>query len=234
MASDPDAYLEEGRLDLVPMIDCIMLLLLFFILTTKFSTEEKTIASLLPTDKGNASTPRKDRIEPPQMVNILVYPAGMERGLQPSGYKKQYEALVTPEHPIIPAAALRIGGNAPIELRNDMFIKGPKLEANIKQVHAYIFDALKANEEPGKAARKDQREVVIHCFSGLSWRYALLAYDAVRAYEAEQDGTMKGSHLYKDPLALNNARSVSFAPPRIRNYTANELGNELFEIIHMK
>ena len=40
----------EGKLDLVPMIDCIMLLLLFFILTTKFSTEEKTITSLLPTD----------------------------------------------------------------------------------------------------------------------------------------------------------------------------------------
>ena len=51
MAGDPSEKLEEGKLDLVPMIDCIMLLLLFFILTTKFSAEEKAIASLLPTDK---------------------------------------------------------------------------------------------------------------------------------------------------------------------------------------
>ena len=57
MAEDPSEKLAQGKLDLVPMIDCIMLLLLFFILTTKFTADEKAIASLLPTDKGQAPTP---------------------------------------------------------------------------------------------------------------------------------------------------------------------------------
>ncbi len=236
MASDPDAYLEEGRLDLVPMIDCIMLLLLFFILTTKFTTEEKAIASLLPTDKGQAKSTPKDKVEPPQVVRIRLYPWGLEHGLQPRDYQAQYATLVTPDHPIIPSAALVIGGGKPIEINNAMFDRksGPELEAALKIIHDYIGEALKANEEPAKALRKDQREVEIHCFSGMSWRYAMMAYDAVRAYEASKDSTMKGMNIYSDPLALNNARGVTFAPPRIRNYSTRELGNELYEIIHMK
>ena len=36
------------------------------------------------------------------------------------------------------------------------------------------------------------------------------------------------------PEELLAARAVNFAPPRVRNYAVDELGQELFEIIHMK
>jgi hypothetical protein len=63
----------------------------------------------------------------------------------------------------------------------------------------------------------------------MPWKYALLAYDAVRDYEGDKVGKYN-----KTNFDLLEAREVSFAPPRIRNYSTNELGNELFEIVHMR
>lgn len=232
MAEDPSEKMAEGKIDLVPMIDCIMLLLLFFILTTKFTADEKAIASLLPTDKGQAPTPATKPVEPPKMINICIYPEGLVKGFQPSEYQAKYEALKKTVGDVLPTAYLRMGGEDAIVLDGNSFSRKnhPDLKKNIEGVHAHIQQRLAERENAGVATRKEQDPVVIHCFSGLSWKFALVAYDAVRNYE----GTRMGSKMANDPSQWDAAREVSFAPPRIRNYSAKEIGNELYEIVNMQ
>jgi hypothetical protein len=232
MAEDPSEKLEQGKLDLVPMIDCIMLLLLFFILTTKFSAEEKAIASLLPTDKGQAPTPQTKVVEPPKMVNICLYPEGLVKGFQPSDYQNKYEDMKKNFGEVLPTAYLRMGGDDAIVVDGKSL--NLKAHASLKQsletVRGYIHDKLAQRENTSVATRKDQDPIIIHCFSGMSWKFALVIYDAIRDYEA----TKAGSKMLNDPSLWDQTREVSFAPPRIRNYSAKELGNELYEIVNMQ
>jgi len=232
MSEDPGEAMAKGKIDLVPMIDCIMLLLLFFILTTKFSADEKAIASLLPTDKGQAPSPQTTPVEPPKMINVCIYPEGLVKGFQPSEYQAKYEALKKTVGDVLPTAYLRMGGSEAIVLDgNSLSKKGHKdLQANIEIIHQHVHQKLLERENSAVALRKLQDPVVIHCFSGLSWKFALVAYDAIRNYE----GSKMGSKMSKDPSEWDNAREVSFAPPRIRNYSARELGNELYEIVNMQ
>ena len=97
-------------------------------------------------------------------------------------------------------------------------------------VHQYIKDNLTKFEVGNAADRKAQAPITIHCFSGLSWKYALVAYDACRGYE----GGVTGRRSTGNPSDFDEAREVDFAPPRIRDYSAKELGEELFVIVHMK
>ncbi len=234
MAEMSGDSVSEGRLDLVPMIDCIMLLLLFFMLTTKFNPEEKAVKNLLPTDKGMmASTPTK--VDPPKTVNVLIYPKGIERGL-PHGESTQaadrwIKNLASQSRGgIIQDVVIRVGNRKEsIELTvNQLGNRDPKLvEPHVNRVHAFIGQELNAYEIQGKS-RKDQPEIVIHCFSSLSWQFALVTYDAIRSYEITKDATAKGMKV----ADLQNSRAINFAPPRIRNYHVWELGNELYEIIH--
>jgi biopolymer transport protein ExbD len=232
MAGDPSEKLEEGKLDLVPMIDCIMLLLLFFILTTKFTTPEKAIASLLPTDKGQAPTTQTKSVEPPKMINVCVYPEGLVKGFQPSEYQAKYEAMKQNLGDVLPSAYLRMGGDDAIIVDGkSLSTKAhPNLKQSLETIRGYIHDKLAQRENASVATRKDQDPVIINCFSGLSWKYALVVYDAVRDYEA----TKAGSKMMSDPSLWDQTREVSFAPPRIRNYNAKELGNELYEIVNMQ
>jgi biopolymer transport protein ExbD len=70
---DSDEKIAQGKLDLVPMIDCVMLLLLFFIMTTRFTPEEKQISALLP-PHGQAQEIERETITPPQTIHVLVLP----------------------------------------------------------------------------------------------------------------------------------------------------------------
>ena len=90
-------------------------------------------------------------------------------------------------------------------------------------------DELSKFEKPGEPRNK-QNDILINCFSGMSWKFALVVYDGVRAYEGKV-GNLKYTG---DPAQLMEARAVTFAPPRIRDYTALELGDELYEIINAK
>jgi biopolymer transport protein ExbD len=221
---------EDGKLDLVPLIDTVMLLLMFFILTSKFSTEEKAISSLLPTDKGQmASTPSKP-VEEPKQVNICIYPAGMQRGFQPSEYRDQLANMRQPGQNV-DFATLRVGADTmEVDGRTlSRSLDAAQVNQEISKIHDLIGSALE-KYETGAGERKDQHPVIIHCFSGMSWRFALIAYDAVRYYESTK-ATFK---FTGNPEELARMREVTFAPPRIRNYSANELGNELYEIVHMK
>jgi biopolymer transport protein ExbD len=234
MAEDFSDKLSEGKLDLVPMIDCIMLLLLFFILTTKFTAEEKAIASLLPTDKGQAPTPQTKPVEPPKQINICIFPETMGKGFQPSEYQNKLQALKKdgPGGEILANALMRIGGDEPMMVVGaQMKVRGSlELQKLMDGVHTYIFQALAQRENASAATRKDQDPVVINCFSGLSWKFAIIAYDAVREYEAVK----AGSKMASDPKMWGQAREIEFAPPRIRNYSAKELGEELYEIVNMQ
>ncbi len=232
MSEDPSEAMAKGKIDLVPMIDCVMLLLLFFILTTKFTADEKAIASLLPTDKGQAPTPQTKPVIPPKMINVCIYPEGLVKGFQPSEYQAKYESLKNTVGAVLPTAYLRMGGSAAIPLDGNSFSKkGHKdLKKNIDMIHQHIAQELLQRENSAVASRKEQDPVVIHCFSGMSWKFALVAYDAIRSYE----GAKMGSKMAKDPTQWDNAREVSFAPPRIRNYSPKELGNELYEIVNMQ
>ena len=81
--------MKKSKGDMTPMIDIVFLLLIFFILTTKFIPNEKAIASLLPTNKGQSSASPPE-IEPPEDINIIIVPAGMQRGMQPSWYDNEW------------------------------------------------------------------------------------------------------------------------------------------------
>lgn len=224
MASLDDS--EESRLDLVPMIDTIMLLLLFFILTTKFSAEEKVISSLLPTDKGQG--PGVSTVEKPEEINVIITPLGFAPG------EKGVEAMDTrwKSNPVSKDANLRITGSPAIFVMDGKLLEerpSPRQQKHLEEIHAFVAEGLKRSETPaGATDRRKLAGVIINCFSGLDYKYALVAYDSVRGYEGQFSGTKLNN------LDLQKAREVSFCPPRIRNYHAWELGNELYEMMNLK
>ncbi|MBA3938517.1 MAG: biopolymer transporter ExbD [Planctomycetes bacterium] len=226
---DPDdSGKREGRLDLVPMIDCIMLLLLFFILTTSFRAPIKQIVVLLPA-KGPAPS-HPTIVEEPHILRIAVYPDGVEPGDSAAAYQRRIDALL--KRGMVPTVRVRIGGAEPFLLLGADLDHGdtPALEAALDGLAARIGAALKEREVPGTATRHDQVPVEIHCFSGLSWKYALVVLDAVRSYEQDYE-----HDLPKDAeKAARLRREIAFAPPRLRNYRVNERGEELAEILAVK
>lgn len=216
---------EDIKGDMTPMIDIIFLLLIFFLLTTKFIVPEKMISQLLPTNKGQASS-SPPVVEPPQDLNILIYPEGFARGM---GVQQMHNMWMESQDSSV--AMLQVSNNPPTRIESSAIARSThsdNLDPILGGVYAYIAGYMEAAEIPG-APRKDQRPVVIHCFSALHWKYALIAYDAVRQFERDKAG---GRITNSD--ALREAREVSFAPPRIRNYHTWELGNELWEILHMR
>jgi len=226
---DPADSAGDGKLDLVPMIDCIMLLLLFFIMTTKFTADEKQLSALLPTDKGQQNKDDQPPIiDPPNDINLVVTPAGFIRGLTEAAYQQSWDDIVRLRGRTPPSAELRVGGSDPIVLDGTLFTSTDKrsVEAQIEAIHDYVGRELAAREEAGD--RTAQSPVNIQCFSGLSWGYALAVYDAVRAYEARHAPTTSTSSTVDE-----HQRGVTFAPPRLRNHTVKELGQELWELKHL-
>jgi hypothetical protein len=155
------------------------------------------------------------------------------KGFQPSEYQAKYEALKKSSGEVLPSAYLRMGGDDTIIMNGKSLSQKahPDLKRDLEMVRGYIHDKLAQRENASVASRKEQDPVVISCFSGLSWKFALVAYDAVRDYEGSKAGSLMDK---KDPKEWEKAREVTFAPPRIRNYSAKELGNELYEIVNMQ
>lgn len=226
---DPAEGSAEGKLDLVPMIDCIMLLLLFFIMTTKFTPDEKQISALLPTDKGTAVAPPSTP-EPPKDINLVITPTGISRGLKEADYQRTWHEIERLRGRTPPAAALRIGGSDPLMIDGALFTSSDQaaVQAQVDAIHAYVARELAAREEAGD--RTKQFPVNIHCFSGLSWGYALAVYDAVRAYEARKQPATTGV----TSVLAEGQRTVTFAPPQLRNNTVQELGRELWDLTHLQ
>ncbi len=234
MAEDSSDKVGDGKLDLVPMIDCIMLLLLFFILTTKFTPEDLALASLLPTGKGPSNQRPAHPAPPPQQIMLCILPEGMAPGLQPAQYLVQLHAVEKrlPAGGLLDAAALRLGGDEPLAISGASLRdrESHELTQLMAAIHDYVFAALERRERPGAASRKEQDPVVIRCFSRLPWKFALIAYDAVRDFEKSKSGVMDAG----DPSHWDDARSIDFAPPLIRDISANALGDELYEIANQR
>lgn len=218
---------EEEKSNLTPLIDIVFLLLIFFLLTTKFVVPEKEIASLLPTDQG-AQSPQQKVVEEPDDINITIVPVGIDRSMGVEALHKH-----ATKGPRATQVILRVGKEDPgimvdgsVLSQDTQGNQNPELdrmhthiEARLQEIDAVWDDVSNRSELP---------QVVVHCFSGLNWKFALSAYDGVRAYEAG----LTGVHLDEvDKLA--SARGLAFAPPRIRNYHVWELGNELYEILGM-
>lgn len=155
--SHANTHDETGKLDLVPMIDCVMLLLLFFILTSSFTSEEQRISALLSTKEGQDTT--APSVKQPEIVRVVVLP-GEGR-----------------------SARVRIGGGEELVLDGAALAQpgGAGVEAAIDAFHAALAARLEVYEKGG--ARTEQIPVEIHCATRLPWRHAIAVYDAVRAYE---------------------------------------------------
>ncbi|MBA3699416.1 MAG: biopolymer transporter ExbD [Planctomycetes bacterium] len=227
---DPAEAAADGKIDLVPMIDCVMLLLLFFILTTKFTADEKQLAALLPTNQGQGIPSETPPVIPPKDINLVVTPTGISRGLKEVDYQHTWNEIARLRGRTPPAAALRIGGSDPLLLDGSMLSSPDKaaVQRQVDAIHAYVAQELAAREEAGD--RTVQSPVHIHCFSGLSWGYALVIYDAVRAYEAQYQPTTNRT----TSVLADGQRTVSFAPPRLRNHTVNGSGRELWELTNLQ
>ena len=122
------------------------------------------------------------------------------------------------------AAVFQIGQHDPVVIDGDRLSQSLTDSDELQRVHQMVHAALAAHET-ADVLRSDQDPIVIHCFSGLPWKYALAAYDSVRAYEAQfvaDEGVLRADH----------ARAVTWAPPLVRNVNNWAMGNELFEIMH--
>ena len=193
-------------------------------MTTKFLVPEKAISQLLPTNKGSAPISPPD-IKFPEDLNIRIYPEGFARGMGIEQMDTMWHDAENAE-----VALLQVANNPPLRLESSDLSGSTRLEdldPELTRIYEHIYAYLDAAEQAG-AERDQQRPIVIHCFSALSWKYAMVAYDAVRQYEKEKFYTE-----IEYSQDLRGEREVSFAPPRIRNYTTWELGNELYEILHM-
>ena len=224
---------DEGRLDLVPMIDCIMLLLLFFMMTTKFTPGEKGIDTLLSTNDGCGGVPTHR--DPPQVVHIRLYPVGLSHDAQLGRYEAEWQRMQdTPA--AFASAALQIGGREPLvvdgtQLGKRNGVVTEEMKRQVETIHAYIAAELAQYEKPGAAGRQDQAAIEVDCFSGLPWKFALVTFDAVRSYEhvaSHEGGTEAGW------MDAATTRAIGFAPPRLRDGTRHDLGDELYEIIHQR
>ena len=97
---------------------------------------------------------------------------------------------------------------------NGYELKGADLDSPVKEkavpvvdaAHAYIHGHLSQPIFEIPNLGRDQLPAVeIKCFSGLPWKYALLAYDAVRSYE-----TVAAHSASLEKIA--SAREVRFSP----------------------
>lgn len=222
----PSAELDD-TVNMIPLIDCMFFLILFFMLVTKFTPDEQAIASVLPSHQGPCGGGEPELLENHQ-INIAIYPAGLERGHGANAYADAVDGQVA-DGVFADAACVRVGGSEPVTVLGTLLDRpNDAQKAHIDALHTVIANELASREEQG-LPRAQQHPIVVSCYSGLSWKYALLAYDAVRAYE----GSLAGGRINRSAEDLVSARAVTFAPPLVRN-TPNEQGRELEAILHLR
>jgi len=217
----------DGKLDLVPMIDCVMLILLFFILTSTFLPDERAMDALLPTTNGSAPKPSPDK---PQIVNLRAWPEGFTATM-PTGAARAGLTTYLQEDSDRSHVVVQVGRLDPLVLDlTKLQRKAPHSAEELTRLHEYIADYLAQVEEPGN--RTDQTPVAIHCFSALPWAAGAILLDAVRAYEHERDGTARNG-IQDASARMAGGREISLAPPRIRDSSPERL-DELREIMVLR
>ena len=113
----------DAEVDLVPLIDCVFLLLIFFILTSRFVPDEFMLSALMPTN-GTAKI-----VGPPSVISeqirIAITPAGAPARASEAeldAWSKRARRLGG-----FGVADLRIGGREPLRIDLDALSlpKGP-------------------------------------------------------------------------------------------------------------
>jgi biopolymer transport protein ExbD len=212
---DPDAEREE-KPNLTPLIDIVFLLLVFLILTTRFIQDEEIIGQLLA-PQGQHPTPVQVDLRP--QVNLALHPGGLP-ATRSAAELDAFAAAYAPTG--FESVMLRSGG--------DEFLLDPQADPQqqLDALTGFIHAAL-GRAELADLPREAQDPITIHCFSGLPWRYALWAYDAVRGYERDQAAGHKA--MLNGYETDRPTRPISFAPPRIRNSSQHERGRELRDLL---
>ncbi|MBN2490621.1 MAG: biopolymer transporter ExbD [Planctomycetes bacterium] len=94
------AMKQDIKMEFTPMIDCVFLLLIFFMCTLKFKTLEGKLATYLPTDKGLNT--HFEQLEPVEKIRIKlslrgaecgVFINGQYLGILPGVEKRVYERI---------------------------------------------------------------------------------------------------------------------------------------------
>jgi len=94
------AMKSDVRMEFTPMIDCVFLLLIFFMCTLKFKTLEGKLATYLPTDKGLNT--HFEQLEPIEKIRIklslrgeqcICYVNGRPVGVLPGSETKVYDRI---------------------------------------------------------------------------------------------------------------------------------------------
>lgn len=94
------AMQQSIKMEFTPMIDCVFLLLIFFMCTLKFKTLEGKLATYLPTDKGLNT--HFEQLEPVEKIRIklslrasdcICYINGQAMGVLPGAEKRVYERI---------------------------------------------------------------------------------------------------------------------------------------------
>lgn len=210
---------RDDRTDLTPLIDLVFLLLVFFILTTQFKREEEVLWQLLPTDRGAVGEAHEPLV-PPDAVAIVIVPGDV----QPGADVAELDALAGSRAPTaVPSVRLRLDGE---ELLLD---GGEDPERQLERIHTFLIAGLQRRELAG-LPRDEQDPIELHCFSGLPYKYALMAYDVVREHEI----AIAGKADFSAERGVVLERRVAFAPPRLRDYTTHERGRELRELLAIR
>jgi biopolymer transport protein ExbD len=112
---------KELELDFTSMIDCVFLLLIFFMCATKFKQVEQRLDCFLPTDEGQLSKPFK--LEKPEEVVIFVQDDHTARNSQVFDIKFNRSATYY----------LQSKDGSPITNPNDLLARLKPLGANPEQ-----------------------------------------------------------------------------------------------------
>lgn len=216
---------NAAKVDLTPMIDIVFLLLVFFILTTSFTSEPKMLAVLMPSN-GQAKLISTDI--PPATVRIAVVPAGLPEQRSEADYQDLARDL---RQSRIDRLSVRMGGEIITDIDVGVLRRGDVAAQlfEIQRIQAAIHAGLAQREITPELDRSQAAPIEIHAWSGLPWAGVTTVFDAVRAYE--RDTFASSMQVAAD---LPHLRPVAFAAPAVRNYTRNQDGRDLADLLVLR
>lgn len=217
----------ETPLDLMPMIDIVFLLLVFFILTMTFKPDEKVLSALMPAEGQNAISKPVD-IPLPEVLIALV-PHGLTQHHSEADYEQIAHALRQQRGQA--SIDVHMGGDVIVTMDGSLLLSPNNEVASeeLRRVHAALAEALARREVAAISVRAEAPPITVHAWSGLRWAYVLTMMDGIRSYEADQFGAVVTAET-----DVHTLRMVAFAPPEIRNHASNTDGKELFRLLHLR
>lgn len=200
---------EERVVNMMPLIDLVFLLLVYFMLTMTFVDEEKWMQQMMDTTQGSAVNDVE--IEPPQDINICIYPEGAEGIDSTEALQKWFKSWTEK-----PKVVIRIKSAKMI------LDQSQDKEEQLTQIHEFIQTEL-MRYELNMVTREGQDPIKVNCFSHLPWYYASAAYDAVRAHESSFNG---------GPYTIG--RDFKFAPREVNRMSYDQAGRELHRLTKLR